>query len=604
MNDKVLKKTLRVLLLAVTALALAAAPSFAQTDLVALNAQATMPDTTVINMWGFFLDTGQACTDVPVWEVGPTIATTTAAGTLTVNLRNCLGEPVSFFVPGLRPTTTTGTPGRFTAEVPAAGSASYTFTLSRPGTFPYHSATDRIRTHVPMGLYGALVVDSAAGLAYSGVPYDQDFVLVFSEIDPNLNADPINFDGAKVVNWNPQYFLINGQVYDPANPPIDVTVSANVLLRFVNAGLETFAPTFGGGLYMDLIAEDGNLYPHPIEQYGLELTAGKTIDAMINAGAEGSYALYDRALHKGMLTYLQAGAAAGAPTAADDAYATNEDTPLVIASPGVLTNDTAGAGPGPLTASLVSNVSAGALTLNPDGSFDYTPNANFFGADQFTYVANDGGPNSNAATVTITVTPINDSPAAVADAYDVVVTTTLTVTAPGVLGNDSDPDGDTLTAALTGTPPPGVLNFNADGSFDYTPAGAAGAVETFDYEACDAQPLCSTATVSITVTGPPANIAPTANDDTTSTPRNTPLVNYNVVANDVDPDGTIDPTSVVITTGGTTQRGGTVVNNGDGTVTYSPPNPGFRGTDTFQYTVNDNDGATSNVATVSINVVR
>ena len=81
-------------------------------------------------------------------------------------------------------------------------------------------------------------------------------------------------------------------------------------------------------------------------------------------------------------------------------------------------------------------------------------------------------------------------------------------------------------------------------------------------------------------------------------------VTFSVTANDGDPDGTIDPATVVITTGTTTQRGGTVVGNGDGTVTYTAPNPGFAGTDTFQYTVDDDDGATSNVATVSVNVIK
>ncbi len=113
----------------------------------------------------------------------------------------------------------------------------------------------------------------------------------------------------------------------------------------------------------------------------------------------------------------------------------------------------------------------------------------------------------------------------------------------------------------------------------------------------------ATATVTLTVVPAAANIPPTANDDTMSTPRNTTLLNYDIVTNDEDPDGTIDPTSVVITTGTTTQRGGTVVNNGDGTITYTAPITS-RATDTFQYTVNDNDGAPSNVATVRVNVTR
>ena len=80
-------------------------------------------------------------------------------------------------------------------------------------------------------------------------------------------------------------------------------------------------------------------------------------------------------------------------------------------------------------------------------------------------------------------------------------------------------------------------------------------------------------------------------------------MNFSVTANDVDADGTIDDTTVVITTGATTQRGGTVVENGDGTVTFTPKK-GFRGTDTFKYTVNDDAGATSNEATVRVNVVK
>jgi hypothetical protein len=107
------------------------------------------------------------------------------------------------------------------------------------------------------------------------------------------------------------------------------------------------------------------------------------------------------------------------------------------------------------------------------------------------------------------------------------------------------------------------------------------------------------------------NVAPIANNDTTSITRGTTLVDYSVVANDTDADGTIDAATVDLDpgTGGlqnsvSTQRGGQATVNASGQVTYTPPRASFRGTDTFQYTVNDNDGATSNVATVSINVVR
>lgn len=92
-----------------------------------------------------------------------------------------------------------------------------------------------------------------------------------------------------------------------------------------------------------------------------------------------------------------------APTAADDSYAVKKEQTLTVAAPGVLANDTDANGD-PLTAVLGSDPSNGALTLNADGSFTYTPNAGFTGKDYFTYMANDGTAYSAPATVTINVT--------------------------------------------------------------------------------------------------------------------------------------------------------------------------------------------------------
>ena len=113
-----------------------------------------------------------------------------------------------------------------------------------------------------------------------------------------------------------------------------------------------------------------------------------------------------------------------------------------------------------------------------NGSFTYTPNANFNGSDNFTYKANDGKANSNIATVSITVNAVNDAPVAVNDAYSVNKDTTLTVVAPGVLGNDTDVDGDPLTAVLVSGVSNGSLTLNSDGSFSYTPIRLFSAVTT------------------------------------------------------------------------------------------------------------------------------
>ena len=126
-----------------------------------------------------------------------------------------------------------------------------------------------------------------------------------------------------------------------------------------------------------------------------------------------------------------------------DAYSTNEDTTLTVATPGVLTNDINLDG-NPFTAVLVSGVSHGALTLNPNGSFSYTPTKDYNGPDSFTYKTNDGSSDGNVVTVSLTVNPVNDAPVAVADTYTVTEDAAFTVAPAGVLANDTDLDGNTL----------------------------------------------------------------------------------------------------------------------------------------------------------------
>ncbi len=197
------------------------------------------------------------------------------------------------------------------------------------------------------------------------------------------------------------------------------------------------------------------------------------------------------------------------PVAADDEYTTNEDTTLTVNAPGVLLNDSDPNGDA-LTAQLVSGPShAAAFTFNANGSFTYTPAPNFNGVDSFTYRAFDGLAFSNVATVTINVAPINDPPVAVDDDYTTNEDTPLVVPAPGVLINDSDVDGDALTAQLVSGPShAAAFNFNADGSFSYTPVADYNGLDSFTYRAFDGQALSNTATVRITVL--PVNDPPVA----------------------------------------------------------------------------------------------
>ena len=186
------------------------------------------------------------------------------------------------------------------------------------------------------------------------------------------------------------------------------------------------------------------------------------------------------------------------PVANADAYGVSEDGTLIVAAPGVLANDTDADGD-PLTAVLVAGPTHGTLTLNPDGSFTYTPAANFNGTDTFTYKANDGAADSNTVTVTITVNPVNDAPVAVSDTYSTPAGTPLTVAAPGILANDTDADGDPLTAVLVTGPANGALTSNPDGSFTYEPDAGFTGTDSFTYQASDGADDSNVVSVTITV---------------------------------------------------------------------------------------------------------
>ena len=105
----------------------------------------------------------------------------------------------------------------------------------------------------------------------------------------------------------------------------------------------------------------------------------------------------------------------------------------------------------------------GTLTsIKSDGSFVYVPNAGFTGTDSFTYGVIDFGPDG-FATATVTIEVTNSAPVAVDDSYHLLHDTTLTVDASqGILANDTDADGDSLTAFVSSDPlPNGTLDANA-----------------------------------------------------------------------------------------------------------------------------------------------
>jgi len=202
------------------------------------------------------------------------------------------------------------------------------------------------------------------------------------------------------------------------------------------------------------------------------------------------------------------------PVAADDSVITNKDTPVII---NVLSNDY-DPDEDNLKVSYLTQPSNGTAVINIDNTVTYSPKANFNGIDYFTYTIRDSKLGVSTATVTITVTPVNDAPFAADDSYTTEEDTELSVTAPGVLGNDSDVDGDALTAVLVSGPANGTLALDVNGSFTYTPNADWFGTDSFAYKANDGIAYSNIATVSITVN--PISEPP---DDTDTTPPAWPV---------------------------------------------------------------------------------
>ena len=271
------------------------------------------------------------------------------------------------------------------------------------------------------------------------------------------------------------------------------------------------------------------------------------------------------------VTYIQPNSA---PTPADDDATTDEDTPVDI---GVLGNDSDPDGD-ELTVTAVSDPTNGTATLLA-GDVRYTPDADYNGPDSFTYTVEDAAGAEATATVSVTVTPINDAPA-----FDSEPVTSATEDELYTYeAAASDIDGDALT--LTAGDLPAWLAFMDEGDGTGTLSGMPGTDDTGAHEialtASDGT-LETTQTFTLVV-GDGANQTPVAADDAAVTNEDTPI-EIDVLANDTDADG--DPLSV---TSVSEPANGTAAVGGDNAVLYTPASNYF-GEDSFTYTVSDGAG--------------
>ncbi|UAA39872.1 tandem-95 repeat protein [Paraneptunicella aestuarii] len=292
------------------------------------------------------------------------------------------------------------------------------------------------------------------------------------------------------------------------------------------------------------------------------------------------------------------------PVAENDQFTGNEDSTL---SGNVMNNDfdpdNQGDNPSAqeLVATLVENAKHGQVTLSDTGQFTYVPNSNFNGTDSFVYEIADPLNGIDSATVTLIIRPVNDLPVAQNDSFSLNEDSSLTVNASGLLSNDSDVDGNTLSVNPVAkvAPQSGTLQLGTDGSFTYTPNANFSGTDSFMYAISDGvsqqQP---SATVSLTVS--PINDLPVANNDVFEIDEDTQLQS-NVLNNDSDADVVNGDKAAELTVALLSSTSNGEVNlSSNGEFTYTP-NLDFVGSDAFSYRITDSAGETAD-ANVSITI--
>jgi hypothetical protein len=488
-----------------------------------------------------------------------------------------------------------------------------------------------------------LDIAESAGLLNNDIDLDGDTLSVVLKSTTTHGHLIVTPGGA--VNYRPDadfngsdsftYTAFDGSV---ESDPVTVTITVNPVNDPPLAGSDAYTiaedgvlnVTAAAGVLANDIDFDGDL----LNALGKSLPAHGALhlnqdgsftyqpDPAYNGEDQFSYAASDGALESSVVSVkITVSPVNDPPTGVGDSYSVPQDALLgVTAANGVLANDSDIDG-NSLLALIVSYPASGALGLNLDGSFVYTPASGFSGGDSFTYRPNDGSVSGSLVVVNITVNAVNTPPLAGSDSYSTFRDGNLDVSAAkGVLANDIDPDGDQLTALLQTSTTHGSLHFNLDGSFSYWPDTGYVGLDSFSYLATDSggnsvsalaadsgksgfRPLESAAeanssAVTVTLDVRETNEPPHAVNDSYSVDQGEALsvAAPGVLGNDSDPDGDQLTATLVVP-----PLNGTVHLNLDGSFTFTAP-PNFSGSVSFRYEVNDGHGETDQ-AEVDIEVI-
>ncbi|MES9860676.1 MAG: Ig-like domain-containing protein [Candidatus Thiodiazotropha sp. LLP2] len=676
------------------ALALASGPAMALTDvyLIAKEFTKTLPDGSSVTMWGYAEDVAGACYAVtpaaarltdplcvnPVATApGPELVIPPGEPDFRIFLTNQLPVPTSIFMSGQErphsnnvsngPTWNDGTVGSRTSmtqkvrsygrEAAAnGGRRGYVWRTSRGteianpgGTFTYYSGTEP-QLQVYMGLYGAAKKNFAAGSIYDGVPFVNEQVLFYSEIDPDHNAAVAAGDpNYTPIHYHPEWFLINGEPYVDTMPDIALgNAGEPTLLRFLSAASEKHVPVLQG-LHGVIHAEDGIRYNWqnsatgdfeyaPREQYSVGLPPLKTKDVIVTPALAGRYAVYDGNGNMtnpsdpeiitqgdtvgGMLRFLSFGTSVAnlppvpqpdtltieypleATTGVEgvlNVLANDSDPEGMLLSLTVANTDTTVTGLG----GVVDCLSAGGCTFTPEIDI----NTGFYvqGTGTFNYAVSDG---VNEVTAQVSVEMIaNEAPSPVNDDVTVEPGATLDF---NVLLNDLDNEGDALEIVTLDTS--GILEGtltcdNLTGLCTYVAPAVPSSnivVETFTYTVTDNVNVESAPTGATITVQENVPVAPVGVTEHYVMLEDTVLDVAAPGVLDNDSDGNGDPITAVLISAPLEIRDGlpeSFVLNPDGSFHFEPA-ADFSGTTSFVYVANDGtvDGGNSELVTVTIEV--
>ena len=277
------------------------------------------------------------------------------------------------------------------------------------------------------------------------------------------------------------------------------------------------------------------------------------------------------------------------PVAVNDSISVDEDD-YVVAD--LRTNDSDPESQ-PLTIVSASGASNGVASVEPGGvAVRYTPNANYFGSDSFSYVVSDGVLTDNA-TVTVTVASVNDAPVANDDSLSV---TEDVAQAIDPRSNDTDIDGGALTITAKTNGSKGSVSITGGGTgLLYTPNANANGSDAFTYTISDGAGGTDTATVSVSIAA--VEDPPTAVNDSVSTNEDV-IKTFDPRTNDIEPDG--QTLTITGKTNGT--KGSVAIVNGGANLRYTP-NLNANGADSFSYTISDGTSSSSATVSMTINAV-